>query len=89
MISKENDYRRKGMNPRVTVWGIHLSTRSGQVLSLIMEGNSNAEIARDLGMKEKTVKWHISKIFEHPSLKKYKIKRRSQLIVLLYDRKLS
>ena len=38
--------------------------RQREVLSLLGEGNSNKEIARKLGMAERTVKSHVSAIFQ-------------------------
>ena len=40
----------------------HLTPREGQVLARIADGRSNREIARELGLSEKTVKTHVSSI---------------------------
>ena len=42
--------------------GVHLTAREQQVLCAIARGRANREIARDLGMAEKTVKTHVSAI---------------------------
>ena len=41
-----------------------LSQRELDVLSLLAAGESNAQISRELKIKENTVKWHIKNIFE-------------------------
>lgn len=40
----------------------NLSTREGQVLELLAKGNTNKEIATDLGISEATVKCHVAVI---------------------------
>jgi DNA-binding NarL/FixJ family response regulator len=39
-----------------------LTNREKQVLQILVEGRSNKEIARPLGIEERTVKAHISKM---------------------------
>jgi len=41
---------------------LHLTDREKEVLELIMEAHSNREIARQLGIEERTVKAHISRL---------------------------
>ncbi len=58
-----------------------LSGREHEVLAKVAEGLSNAEISAALFISEKTVKNHITKIFE-----KLDVKTRSQAIVLARDK---
>jgi DNA-binding NarL/FixJ family response regulator len=41
---------------------VHLTAREREVLGAIARGRANREIARDLGLSEKTVKTHVSAI---------------------------
>ena len=43
---------------------IELSTREREVLTLIVEGLANKQIARRLGISEKTVKGHVTNLFQ-------------------------
>jgi DNA-binding CsgD family transcriptional regulator len=40
-----------------------LTKREQQVVAILLEGRSNKEIARRLGIAEGTVKWHLHSIF--------------------------
>lgn len=51
-----------------------------RVLKLVLEGMSNMEIANSLSISDKTVKFHLYKIF-----KKLSVKTRSQLIIFGYQ----
>jgi len=42
----------------------HLTEREQQVLRLVCEGWTNKEIAQSLGVKPRTVKFHLSEIFK-------------------------
>lgn len=44
--------------------GVTMSARELEVLRLVAEGRLNKEIARDLGIAEKTVKTHLTRIYE-------------------------
>lgn len=54
-----------------------------KIVELVCAGQSNAEIAHEVGVAEGTVKFHLTAIF-----KKLNIKSRSQLISLLLDGKM-
>lgn len=41
-----------------------LTERQRQILALLVQGKSNKEIARDLGITEGTVKQHLQTIFD-------------------------
>lgn len=41
-----------------------LSPRQRQVLGLIARGRATKEIAAELGIGERTVKWHVARFFE-------------------------
>lgn len=53
-----------------------LTDKQAIVAQLIAEGLSNGEIASQMGIKEKTVKEYITKVY-----KQYKVKHRGQFIV--------
>ena len=55
------------MRPDSLPVGIALTNRQRQVLALIAQGRSNKEIARTLGLTERTVKFHVAGIFERLS----------------------
>ncbi|WP_416147465.1 LuxR C-terminal-related transcriptional regulator [Salipaludibacillus sp. HK11] len=54
---------------------LNLTVREGEILKLIIEGNTNTEIGKQLYVAEITVKKHISRIF-----KKAGVKNRAQLV---------
>jgi DNA-binding NarL/FixJ family response regulator len=45
-----------------TAADLGLTPRQGQVLALVMKGRSNKEISRDLGLAERTVKFHVTAV---------------------------
>ncbi|MGQ9525648.1 MAG: response regulator [Armatimonadota bacterium] len=55
---------------------VRLTPREREVLSLLAQGKSNKEIARTLGIAEKTVKNHMSNIFE-----KFQVNDRTQALI--------
>jgi DNA-binding NarL/FixJ family response regulator len=57
-----------------------LSHREGQVLSLVCEGLTNAEIAERLFLAESTVKSHLSSIFA-----KFGVRSRKEIVAALCD----
>ncbi len=57
-----------------------LSRREGQILSLLCEGCSNAQVGWKLGISEKTVRNHISHLYE-----KIGVHSRAEAIVFAYD----
>jgi pimeloyl-ACP methyl ester carboxylesterase/DNA-binding CsgD family transcriptional regulator len=65
----------RGSTPAATF--SELTTREGQILEHIARGLDNAQIAAHLGMSEKTVRNHITHIFD-----KIGVENRSQAIVL-------
>lgn len=51
-------------NERAAGAGVELTTREREVLQLVFEGYANKQIARRLGISEKTVKGHLTKLFQ-------------------------
>ena len=56
-----------------------LTTREKQVFELLMLGQANKEIAAELGMSPRTVKFHIANVFE-----KRKVHSRGELLAREY-----
>jgi two-component system, NarL family, response regulator DevR len=54
-----------------------LSPQENRVMTLVVEGKTNKEIALEMGQSEKTVKNYLSNIFQ-----KMQVSRRSQAAVL-------
>jgi DNA-binding NarL/FixJ family response regulator len=48
--------------PSDSLSGLGLTPRQGQVLALIMQGKSNKEICRELGLADRTVKVHVTAV---------------------------
>lgn len=58
-----------------------LSTREREVLRLVAAGRSNKEIAGDLGVTERTVKFHVTAIFN-----KLGAENRAQAVAIAHER---
>ncbi|KUH39233.1 MULTISPECIES: helix-turn-helix domain-containing protein [Streptomyces] len=58
-------YRRAGTDPVHGIWGLkRLTEREREVLLLLGTGLGNRELARELGIAERTVKAHVARIVE-------------------------
>ncbi len=68
---------RPAANPRPIPARNHVSRREREILDALLENRSNKEIANQLNISERTVKFHVSNI-----LAKYGVQRRSDLILL-------
>lgn len=71
--------KRRGSN-----WSTRLSHRETQVLELLLDNQSNKEIAVKLHISERTVKFHVSNV-----LTKFGVHRRADLILLWYQKSLT
>ncbi len=58
----------------------HVSRREREILDALLENRSNKEIANQLSISERTVKFHVSNI-----LAKYGVQRRTELILLRFQ----
>jgi DNA-binding NarL/FixJ family response regulator len=65
-------------------WGVLLTERERQVALAVAEGGSNKEIARQMGITERTVKAHTGAIFE-----KLDVRDRLQLSLLVHGHRAS
>ena len=65
----------KAMRPILSD-GVELTTRELEVLALLVGGHTNSEIANKLGIREQTVKDHVSVLF-----RKFQVQRRVALAV--------
>jgi DNA-binding NarL/FixJ family response regulator len=62
---------RRQLSPQIEAWTApdgrerrELTPRQRQILVLIAQGRSNKEIAFALGIRERTVKFHVASLFE-------------------------
>jgi DNA-binding NarL/FixJ family response regulator len=62
LLSKLIDRLLKAPDTSLTNGGPHLTGRERQVLDLILKARSNREIARQLGIEERTVKAHVGRL---------------------------
>jgi NarL family two-component system response regulator LiaR len=62
--------------------GADLSRREQQVLDSLLQNLSNKEIANQLNISERTVKFHVSNL-----LAKYSVRRRADLIIQCFQRR--
>jgi len=64
-------------HPRLERSSVDLSRRESEVMNALMDNRSNKEIATDLNISERTVKFHVSNV-----LRKFHVRRRADLILL-------
>lgn len=64
--------------------GVSFTTREQQVLNLLLDGNSNREIAKSLSIEERTVKSYVTKLMQ-----KVGVKNRTALTMRAQDRSIS
>ena len=62
LLSKLIDRLLKSPDSSLTSSNLHLTEREQQVLELILQARSNREIARQLGIEERTVKAHVGRL---------------------------
>ena len=62
LLSKLIDRLLKVPDSSLTNGALHLTAREKQVLELILQARSNREIARQLGIEERTVKAHVGRL---------------------------
>lgn len=67
--------------PEVSHWREKVSVREAEVIEALKKGLSNKEIARDLDITERTVKAHLTAIFQ-----KFAVEDRLQLLLKLTER---
>jgi DNA-binding NarL/FixJ family response regulator len=64
--------------------GVTFTSREQQVLNLLLDGNSNREIAKSLKIEERTVKSYVTKLMQ-----KMGVKNRTALTMRAQDRSTS
>ena len=70
-----------GVRPVSDPAGLDLTPREFEVLSWLVLGKSNKEIARQLGIEEQTVRNHLRPVFQ-----KFGVARRAELLVKVFER---
>jgi DNA-binding CsgD family transcriptional regulator len=76
LFRKEPDAGQPGASERAQA-SLGITEREREVLQLLADGQSNKEIARQLGLSPNTVKTHVASLFE-----KLRVARRTQAIQL-------
>lgn len=69
LLSKLIDRLLKVPEGHVQVAGLELTAREREVLDLILQARSNREIARELGIEERTVKAHVGRLMHKAGVK--------------------
>jgi DNA-binding NarL/FixJ family response regulator len=69
-----------GIRPVSNPSSVGLTPREFEVLGWLVQGKSNKEIARNLGIEEQTVKNHLRPIFQ-----KFGVARRAELLVKVFE----
>lgn len=64
-------------HPRLERSAVELSRRETEVMNSLLDNRSNKEIASELNISERTVKFHVSNV-----LRKFRVGRRADLILL-------
>src|SRR5258707_656101 len=80
----ESVLRRRPWPVRMESTNPERSWREQEVLDSLLENLSNKEIASKLNIAERTVKFHVSNL-----LNKFGVRRRADLILLTFQRRLS
>lgn len=72
----------KETQPQLGTWQQSLSRREGEVLGLLCRGHTNAQIAWSMGISDKTVRNHVSRVYE-----KLGVRTRAEALVLVQQRR--
>ncbi|MGZ5075959.1 MAG: response regulator [Methylobacter sp.] len=78
---RELDSTTAGLKPVTNPGSLGLTPREFEVLSWLVRGLCNKEIARKLGIEEQTVKNHLRPIFQ-----KFAVVRRTELLVKVFEK---
>ena len=70
----------KAMRPMYDAAGLGLTPREFEVLSCLVQGKSNKQIARQLGIEEQTVRNHLRPVFM-----KFGVAKRAELLVKVFE----